>query len=313
MNKRQMALINRLIPVTRYDDLEKWAADFFAENSPIKLMIVLGPPGRQKSTIFEKYRKPGQLYLKGHVKAFRLYQELFHHRDEIAFFDDADEALEDKQTRTLVKNVSETRENSNEVMWTTGAARQLEAEGIPARFTTASRVLIIINDIEAGVSALGPVLSRATALWVNPTAEEVHRRVMAGHWYKDQEILDFVGEFIGAITDPDMRVIYRAAEQHKKLGRDWRDYLLQQFFRDDKSMRIAATVGLDTSLQTELQRIERFEQLGGGSRATYFRRKQELGQLMSDHPGGLRQEPATSPAASDKEEILRPAATVLTA
>lgn len=277
--KRQHKLISKLLPVTSYDDLDKWAVDFFQDQSPIKMLAVLGPPGRQKSTIFGKHLSPGHLFLKGHITAFKLYQELFLHRDEIVFFDDADDLLEDRTSRNLLKNLCETQKKSNEIMWTTASSKQLEDAGIPARFTTSSRVLLIINDIETAASTLGPILSRANALWFNPSAEEVHQRVVAGGWVKDQEILDFIGKYVAVISDPDMRIVYQRAEQYKNLGRDWRSYLLQIFFANDLSLKVAAAVMIDPSLKTVPARVAKFIALGGGSRATYFRRQKELDAL----------------------------------
>jgi len=275
VTKRATKLIESLIPVTTYNELDKWAGDFFRADSPIKLLIVLGPPGRQKSTIFSQYLQAQHLFIKGHVTGFELYKQLYYHLNEIVVFDDADLLLEDKRTRNLMKNLCETTP-STELMWTSGAADQLQAQGIPQRFRTSSRVVIIVNDIEAAAAALAPILSRGHGLWFNPSAAEMHRRVIEGGWFQDQEILDFIGQFIHVIADPDMRRIYQRTKDMKTLGNDWRGYLLNTIFSGQPSLRISVTVAIDPTLQTPSDRVERFIQLGGGSRATYYRR---LGQL----------------------------------
>src|SRR5690606_32178866 len=109
-------------------------------------------------------------------------------------------------------------------------------------------------------------------LHFNPSPIEVHRFV--SEWFDDAEIFSFIGEHFHLIPDLSIR-LYDNAKALKRDWPDWRRQLLQLAILDPK-LRELARIRLDSTLGSEEERAKRFEALGHGKRATYFRWKHKL-------------------------------------
>ena len=117
-------------------------------------------------------------------------------------------------------------------------------EGIPRRFSTSSRVLIIANDwrtLNVNVSA---VEDRGHLLVFEPTALEVHLRTAT--WFWDQEVFDWIGTHLHLIERPSMRLYYAAWEQ-KQAGLEWRENLLARWLSGPRLL--AAQLRADPTLR----------------------------------------------------------------
>jgi hypothetical protein len=147
-------------------------------------------------------------------------------------------------------------------------AKQLDEQGIPRRYETTSRLCILANSMARVEENLAAVLDRAFVLRFQPSVDEVHRHV--GTWFPDTEIHGFVGKHLAMITRPSIR-FYRKAEDLKRVNADWRGWLIKQWVEDEPQLAVVASVLADPSLTTAAQRVKRFAELGGGSRATFMR------------------------------------------
>ena len=127
--------------------------------------------------------------------------------------DDVDSLYADRAAVRLLKALCQT-DGRKTLAWESDAPA-LRREGIPRRFSTSSRVLIIANDwrtLDVNVTALE---DRGHLLSFTPTPLEVHRHT-AG-WFWDQEVFDWIGANLHHIGRPSMR-LYHAAWEQKQAG-----------------------------------------------------------------------------------------------
>jgi len=143
------------ITVTRFTDFEDYRDRFFA--GLFQLLIVLGGPGRSKSWTFktmaeqtDEHGKPRAHVIKGYARPYQVYKELYWHQDEKIILDDAEPLWRESSGtgRQLVRQLTEL-EDPTEVSWMT-ANKDLDAEGIPRRFETRSKLVIICNEFFFG-------------------------------------------------------------------------------------------------------------------------------------------------------------------
>ena len=180
-----------------------------------------------------------------------------------------DSLYADRAAVRLLKCLCQT-ERRKTVAWETDAPA-LQREGIPKRFMTASRVLIVANawrTLNVNVTALE---DRGHLLLFEPSPLEVHART-AG-WFWDQEVFDWVGAHLHLIQRPSMRV-YRAAWELKSAGLPWKGCLLERWLSGPRLL--VARLRSDTSFATEEDRARAFVDRGGGCRATYFNHARRL-------------------------------------
>jgi hypothetical protein len=94
---------------------------------------------------------------------------------------------------------------------------------------------------------------------------EIHRQ--AALWFRDQEVFDFVGEYLYVITSHSFRT-YLLASELKKAGMDWKRTILSRFLSGPALL--FAQLKTDPTFKSEEERARAFQERGGGSRATYF-------------------------------------------
>jgi hypothetical protein len=272
--KRSRKRPRNAIRVFRYEELGSYVRAF--SQGHLNLLFVIGEPGLQKSRLVRQVMEASALWMEGHISAFELYRELYRHRDEPVIIDDTDSLYAQPQGIGLLKSLCHT-ELSKKVSWHT-ASSKLEDEGIPTTFYTTSRVCIIANDWRTFNEKVAALEDRGHLIFFEPMAEEVHART--AEWFTDAEIFDFIGERLHLIAAPSMRLYVRALEL-KRANLDWRQHLLRCWLPNERC-RLVAELKADPSFSSEEARVERFEELGGGSRATYFRYAKKL-----ERPSGL--------------------------
>lgn len=265
---RQNPDVNAVILRT-YADLAKYVHAFAAGH--INLLILVGPPGLAKSRTVREHLPEDSCWIEGNATAFGIYQALYRNRDEFIVIDDVDSLYADKHGVRLLKCLCQT-EREKSVGWHS-ASRQLERAGIPREFKTASRVVIICNDWKTLNRNVAALQDRGHVLEFVPTPREVHDR--AASWFSDQEILDWFEANLHRFTHLSLRLYIRAAEL-KAAGLDWKG--LSPMEPSDERRRLVAELKSDPSFQLEEDRVKRFQELGGGCRATYFNHARALNQ-----------------------------------
>ena len=282
--------------IRTYEVLDRFTRAF-AEGS-LNLLIVIGPPGVQKSRCLKAALGSSACWIDGNATAFGLYCELYRSRDEPIVIDDVDSLYADRAGVRLLKCLCQT-EARKRVGWHSNAAT-LCREGIPRAFETESRVTIIANEwrtLNVNVSA---IQDRGHVIVFAPSALEVHTRT--AQWFWDQDVYDFIGQHLHLTESPSMRDYWLSWEL-KRAGLDWRGCLLERWGISGRRL-LVAQLKADPSYATEEDRVRAFIEKGGGCRATYFNHAQKLRPQFEVRQIVLKNNPPDK-SRSEWMELLR--------
>lgn len=184
-------------------------------------LVTIGGAGIGKSEIaLQEFGQQEYCYIKGQATRFGVYLKLFEYMHKPVVLDDVDSLLASKDVTGLLKMLLETR-SPRTIQWTT-AQTMLQDVGVPARFATKSRTMILANELKQVSKNFGAVLDRCTIVWFAPGPDEVHK--YAGTWFVDEEVYQFVGQRIHATPAPSCRYYYHG-KTWKRAGLDWKKML----------------------------------------------------------------------------------------
>src|SRR6266436_4236351 len=130
------------IQLTTYDELEKFLLAFV--NGFMNFVVVVGGPGLQKSRLVKDIVGDHAFWFEGNATPFGVYCGLWTHHDELIVLDDVDRLQADPRGVRLLKSLCQS-DSIKTVAWDSDA-RTLKTEGIPRRFTTRSRLIVITNE-----------------------------------------------------------------------------------------------------------------------------------------------------------------------
>lgn len=286
------------IVLTDYAMLAEYVAAFARGDLP--LIYLLGPAGTGKSETIKRALKftgeadaqgnasgdadgemmgvneqpagPDVLYVEGQAQPYGLYTELFAYRDCPVVIDDVDRLYAKVGMVRLMKALCNTNQTKR-LTWVTDATRR--DPSVPRSFATTSNVILIGNEwkaINANTQALG---DRAIILWFAPTHREIHEQVAT--WFEDDVVHRFIGDHLDVVPALSMRHYVKASQLRRAGFADWRQTLLQMMF-GDRHLASVANLQADPAYSDDGQRVERFYQETGMSRATYYRIKKRLAQ-----------------------------------
>ena len=246
-----------------YDDLTRLTQSF--ADGHLNLVIIVGDPGLGKSRAIRDTVGAKARIIEGQLSAFQLYKEIWDHLDEPLIIDDVDKLYVDKDSIRLLKLLCQT-EDLKTVQWNT-ANSQLDSKGIPREFSTSSPVCIIANEFKTLNPNTKAIADRGLTVHFEPDIFEVHSRV--GTWFDDLEVYDFVGDNLGIIRQLSQR-IYCTARDMKDGGLDWRSAMLETWKADFKVI-VLKEVFEDENLKTQAARQQRWSEITGRDRATFYR------------------------------------------
>jgi hypothetical protein len=278
-----------------FDELDRYVHAF--SRGVLNLLILVGPPGLQKSHLVRDVL-PDACFIEGHATALGIYCRLWEFRDEPVVIDDVDSLYRDRGAVRLLKALCQTDPRKT-IAWESDAPA-LRRVGIPRRFSTSSRVLIIANDwrtLNINVSALE---DRGHLVVFEPTAFEVHVRTAS--WFWDQEVFDFVGEHLHLIESPSMRT-YVAAWELKLAELEWRKSILARWVSGARLL--AAQLLADPTFDSEEDRARAFTARGGGCRATYFNHARHIRPAEEPPRIVLTSKPPGHEAQGNLMDLLR--------
>jgi hypothetical protein len=282
------------IAVQTYAELDLFAQAF--AQGKLNLLVLVGPPGVQKSRSLHNAVGRRACWVEGTASAFGLYCQAYASRDQTMVIDDVDGLLSDRAAVRLLKCLCQTQRRKH-LGWLSDAPtlRRLQ---IPTSFVTTSRVAIIANELAPRSINLSAVLDRGHLLVFTPPPAEVHQRV--GTWFWDQAVFDFVAGHLHLARQLSMRD-YCLAWELKEAGLDWQTWLLRRWSVDSKLLEVAR-LKADSSYVTEEERAKAFIAQEFGCRASYFRIARQLRRPGSVPP--LRLTARTPPIMATHDEIL---------
>ena len=212
-------LPSHVVRVPTYAELEAYVRAFAAGH--LHLLMLFGRPGVGKSRYVRQTLDHRACWISGQATPLGIYLEAYAHRHRPLVLDDVDGLYADRCGIRILKALCQT-EPTKTLSWHT-ATPILRRQGVPQRFTTASRVALVGNDwktLNADVAALE---DRGHILLFEPPALEVHRQ--AASWFWHQEIFAFVAAHLHLMAQPSLRT-YRHAWELKQAGLDWRHGVL---------------------------------------------------------------------------------------
>ncbi len=244
-----------------------------AASRHLNLLIVVGPPGTQKTRTVRAAVGPHACWVSGHLTAFEFYRRLFDHRDEMVVIDDVDGLHRDREAVRLLKALCST-ERRKHVQWNSRAA-DLRAGAIPTQFATCSRVIVVGNDWATLSLDVAALEDRGLVVLFQPSSREVHLRVAEFMTTEAQEVFDYIGQRLHLVEQPPSMRHYLRGFELMRAGLDWRRALDATCFIRGPA-RIVAELVSDTNYASEEDRVRAFMEKSGMCRATYFNLKKKL-------------------------------------
>jgi hypothetical protein len=294
MSKKRY-LPDNCIPIPTYVDLDSFGDEFNA--GAYDFLAVIGNQGLGKSRAFsERLPEEGRCLVGGgRSTPFQVYQQLFENRDLPVIVDDADDLWADPKARPMMKQLCETNPNRGPRL-ISYRSREIERLGIPTKFLTSSKIVVVCNDWPKG---FGAVADRGNMLYFNPDVYEVHEHIRQAKWFGDEQVVAFMESYLHLITEPSMRY-YLHAHNMRQAGRaDWREKTMLMIQPDkQRAMEIAVVASLlrDESLSPP-ERVRRFNQATGRSQAEFYRTAGEVKQAQGLGKGERNAENLRKPKA----------------
>ncbi len=279
--RRSAALPREAISLTTYAQLDLYLAKFAA--GELGLVLLLGRHGTGKSesvkralhispTIRGRKTAAAQpvLYVEGHMQPYGLYRHLWEHRNQPVVLDDLDKLYADPNCVRILKPLCNT-ERTKRITWLTNLT--LNDRIVPTSFTTTSNVILIANEWRTANPNVRALEDRAIILHFDPSNAEVHQEV--GEWFHDAEVYQLIADTMPSIPALSMRHYCKGAQLRRAGLPDWRYSLLQMILPDPRMACILA-LQHDAATRSETERVQRFIDSTGSSRATYFRMKARM-------------------------------------
>jgi len=273
-------LPNHAEEVTTYADFDRLVvAPYFAGGYPS--VIAVGRPGLAKSRRFQQHLDDTSYLIRGWAKPVQTLIEVYENRNKLLIFDDSEPLWKSDLGRVLIRSLTESATPKTIQVTTTN--HQLRNAGIPSAFQTTSHCAFLANNFRFGHhDELEAILDRSQVFYFNPTPLEVHLEAGRWLWPDAQEIYDFVGQRLHLLENHSLRT-YEKLWRRRQAGGDWQEMLFQRFCLP-ANKRLVMQLEADWKLRTVEEKVQRFIELRGGGRSTYFYIKRQLGQANQLQP-----------------------------
>ena len=236
-----------------------------------QLLFIVGRPGLAKSHEFEQRLGQGGHLIKGWTAPLQAYIEAYRNRHQPLIFDDAEVLWKRTGGRILMRSLTEHRPKKL-VQWKS-TAKELAKAGVPQSFYTKSKIAIVANRFAFGSEEeREAVLDRGHLVLFDPLPIEVHLRV--ADWFWCQDIYDYLGERLHMLDNLSARTYLKAWER-KEAGGDWKKLISDVFCHNNVTLLLQALES-DPECPCVDDRVRKFIDQTGLSRATYFNVKREL-------------------------------------
>ena len=211
------------------------------------------------------HTKKDYFIVKGHCTPKKLYEELYHHRNELIILDDVDALLSNPVSVAILKQACDTTA-VKEVQYNT-----TQKGDVPSMFKTKSKMLLLLNRLPSKNENVMAFLSRGLFINFCPSPKEIFTELIS--FAHDKKITEFISKNIKKLSQINFR-IYKHAFQLKSAGLNWERYLLEQFqLRDLEEVAIQVT----ETRKPYAERIAMWKLITGKGQSSYDRLVMELG------------------------------------
>jgi hypothetical protein len=236
-----------------------------------QLLFIVGRPGLAKSYEIEQRLGQAGHLIKGWAAPLQAYIEAYRYRNQPLIFDDAEVLWKRPGGRILIRSLTEHRPRKH-IQWRS-TAKELTKARVPQSFYTTSKIAILANRFAFGSEEeREAVLDRGHLVLFDPLPLEVHQRV--GDWFWCQEIYDYIGARLHMLDSPSMRTYLKAWER-QQAGGNWKKLIGDVFCHNNATLLVQALES-DPDCGVVDDRVRKFIDQTGLSRATYFNIKREL-------------------------------------
>jgi len=271
--------------IRTYKELEFYVQMF--KNRNADLLILESSGGLGKTQLVEELMKETE-YTKivAHVTPLRLYTYCYENRDKPIVLDDVDSLLQDDNNIALLKMLCETSD-TKEICWFS-TTDILDKQGIPERYETKSRVIIICNNFKELSDKISAIKDRGWHLEFKPTDEEILNKMaeIKNKVYPEMpmvekdEVYTLIKKY-AKFCDITLRTFIKGLALFKECnnGRhlDWQSRLLESL---DINQKLILLDNLLNQFDNDAARIGEWEKQGL-SRRSFYNYKQKLVQKCS--------------------------------
>lgn len=260
-------LPHQAVHLHTYAELQQYVRAF-AEGH-LNLLMIFGHPGVGKTRHVREVLGGKVCWIGGQATPFGIYLEAYEHLHQPIVFDDVDGLHTDRTAVRLLKALCQ-NERRKALCWLSEASA-LDSRGVPRRFTTTSRVVMIGNQWQTLNADVAALEDRGHLLLFEPNAMEIHQQ--AARWFWDQEVFDMIVDHLHLIERHSLRTYVHTWEL-KQAGLDWRRGVLSRCLSGIalEVMKLRA----DPAYTSEAERVRAFVRSGAGCRATYFNHAKKL-------------------------------------
>jgi len=253
-------------------------------------LVIYGEAGLGKTytilqTLAECGKKLGEdyIYISTHITPLELVNLLYKYQDRIIVLDDVEKLLLDEKTIGILKSALWSSVGKRIITYYT-TSEKLEA---PEEFEFRGKVILLLNKIpKRNKEIIESLLSRVLTYKLDFSYEERLKIMyeMAKILKIPLEVVDFLkSKFTPALKNFNFRTLIQLniIKQYYNENENWKNVaekLLEQNI--DKRMKVVWEL-MNSNLSVKEQ-VERFREMTGMSRRTYFRIKARIENLMGN-------------------------------
>jgi hypothetical protein len=279
------------------------------KNGNADLLIIEGKGGLAKSRLVEDImqEKP---YLKivSHVSPMKLFILGYEYLDKPIIFDDCDTLLRDDNSVALLKMFCDTSIVKT-INWAT-TSELLSHNGIPERYETKSKVIIICNSFNELTEKISALRDRGFHIIFAPTNQEIlskmreiipviHSELTLEEKTKIYEVI----ERYSNVCDVSLRTLVKGIalfKEAKERGMDWQALLLSNLELNSKLILLDKLL---RDYDKDVDRIKVWED-EGFSRRNYYEYKSKLSAKVTSSLENLHKDSSLEINSSLAQPIL---------
>jgi len=240
--------------ITTYEELNSVLTKF--ENGHFSFITITSRGGLGKTTSTTSVLSDYYLFT-GHISPYSLFLNAERHKEKVIVFDDVDTLLESKTNVALLKQICDTK-SRREVMWHSTRG----GEDFSKRFVSESRVVLLSNDLRVVNDDLRALMDRSINFVFNPSVSEVLGKAQG--FLDDDIVIQYVQSKKDLLQGVSLRDLVKSSRL-RCAGLRWKEYLMSNNQSD-----IGLAKRLADECKTQKEAIEKFKELTGKSRRTFY-------------------------------------------
>lgn len=258
--------------VKTYSELAFFVNMFKNRNSDLMILESKGGTGKSK-LVQDVMSETPHLRILSHITPLQLFILGYKYRDVPIVIDDVDGLLNNDQTVSLLKMFCETSK-IKEIAWFT-THNLLTSQGIPQKFETSSKVIILTNDFKQLSKKIGALKDRGWHIKFQPTDSEILskiKEIMPAfsdiNYQEKSEVFNLIEKY-SRFCDFSLRTFVKGVNLYKECKNknvSWKNLLLKEMGINDKLILLD---NIMSKYNQEKDRVKEWENCGHSKRSYY--------------------------------------------